>query len=163
MSIYPIVLILRPSHGHGSESSTPQSSLQRMHPIPAGSEFLAAQHMPALVDRPLTIYTRLAKLDLGWFQRGSVPTPAGRYRPGYRPAPVGKRGNRERGAVALPTGRAVGTDRRWSRARSVPTGRYRPGRSVPTPRPVGCHAALCDWPTAATSAPRQLAVAISRF
>ena len=51
----PIVLILRPSHGHGSESSTPQSSLQRMHPIPAGSEFLAAQHMPALVDRPLTI------------------------------------------------------------------------------------------------------------
>ena len=94
---------------------------------------------------------------------GSVPTPAGRYRPGYRPAPVGKRGNRERGAVALPTGRAVGTDRRWSRARSVPTGRYRPGRSVPTPRPVGCHAALCDWPTAATSAPRQLAVAISRF
>jgi len=91
---------------------------------------------------------------LGWFQRGSVPTPAGRYRPGYRPAPVGKRGNRERGAVALPTGRAVGTDRRWSRARSVPTVRYRPGRSVPTPRPVGCHAALCDWPTAATSASR---------
>ena len=85
---------------------------------------------------------------------GSVPTPAGRYRPGYRPAPVGKRGNRERGAVALPTGRAVGTDRRWSRARSVPAGRYRPGRSVPTRRPVGCHMALCDWPTAATSASR---------
>ena len=73
---------------------------------------------------------------LGWFQRGSVPTPAGRYRPGYRPAPVDKRGNRERGAIVLPTG--VGAAR--GRYRLVGTdlaGRYRLGvRSAATWRSV---------------------------
>ena len=72
---------------------------------------------------------------LGWFQWG-------RYRPGYRPAPVDKRGNRERGAVALPAGRSVPTGvgaargRYRLRVRSAATRRSVIGQRLPRQRHV---------------------------